>query len=58
MSATPVPRKPAGSLTDRDVRIFPNQASCLLLVRAAACEIDEHWLDEQPYLSMNHLYPR
>lgn len=39
------------------VRIFPNQASCLRLVRAVACEIHEHWLDEQPYLSMNLLDP-
>ena len=37
------------------VRIFPNQASCLRLSRAVACEIHEHWMDEQPYLSMNLL---
>ena len=24
-------------------------------IRAVACEIDEHWLDEQPYLYMNLL---
>ena len=37
------------------VRIFPNQESCLRLSRAVACEIHEHWLSEQPYLSMNLL---
>jgi len=37
------------------VRIFPNQASCLRLVRAVAVEIHEHWLDGIRYLNMEHL---
>lgn len=37
------------------VRIFPNQASCIRLSRAVACEIHELWIDDQPYLSMTLL---
>jgi putative transposase len=37
------------------VRIFPNQASCLRLVRALAVEIHEHWLEGTRYLNMDHL---
>ena len=34
------------------VRIFPNEASCLRLIRALACEQDEEWLDGPVYLDM------
>ena len=37
------------------VRIFPNQASCLRLVRALAVEIHEEWVDENRYLDMDLL---
>jgi putative transposase len=36
----------------RVVRIFPNTASCLRLVRAILIEIHEEWI-EQPYLNIN-----
>ena len=43
------------------VRIFPNEASCLRLVRALAVEIHEEWVDENRYLDMEllreHLKP-
>jgi putative transposase len=37
------------------VRIFPNAASCLRLVRALAVEIHETWLEATRYLNMDHL---
>ena len=46
------------------VRIFPNEASCLRLIRALAVEIHENWSEVPRYLNMNLLevqkkeYPR
>jgi putative transposase len=40
------------------VRIFPNGASCLRLVRALAAEIHEGWLEATRYLNMEHLKER
>ena len=37
------------------VRIFPNEASCLRLVRALAVERDEEWLEGNRYLDMQLL---
>jgi putative transposase len=37
------------------VRIFPNEQSCLRLVRALAVEIHEQWVDENRYLDMELL---
>jgi putative transposase len=37
------------------VRIFPNAASCLRLVRALAVETHEDWLEAIRYLNMEHL---
>lgn len=37
------------------VRIFPNEASCLRLVRALAVEIHEHWMETSRYLNMDLL---
>jgi putative transposase len=37
------------------VRIFPNEASCLRLVRALAAETHEDWLEATRYLNMEHL---
>jgi len=37
------------------VRIFPNQESCLRLVRALAVETHEGWLEEHRYLNMQLL---
>ena len=37
------------------VRIFPNAASCLRLVRALAVEAHENWLEATRYLNMEHL---
>jgi putative transposase len=37
------------------VRIFPNVASCLRLVRALAVEMHENWLEATRYLNMEHL---
>ena len=37
------------------VRIFPNAASCLRLVRALAVETHENWLEATHYLNMAHL---
>ena len=39
----------------RVVRIFPNQESCLRLVRALAVETHEGWLEEHRYLNMQLL---
>lgn len=37
------------------VRIFPNPASCLRLVRALAAEMHEEWLESPRYLNMEDL---
>jgi transposase-like protein len=37
------------------VRIFPNAASCLRLVRALAVETHENWLEASRYLNMDDL---
>ena len=37
------------------LRIFPNQDSCLRLIRALAAETHENWLEANRYLNMNHL---
>ena len=34
------------------IRIFPNEASCLRLVRALAVEIHEDWIEGTRYLNM------
>ncbi len=39
----------------RVVRIFPNQASCLRLVRALAVEMHENWIEATRYLNMESL---
>ena len=36
------------------VRIFPNEASCLRLIRALACEQHEEWLDGPVYTPRRH----
>lgn len=37
------------------VRIFPNEASCLRLIRALAAEQDEEWVEATRYLNMEEL---
>ena len=37
------------------IRIFPNEASCLRLVRALAVEIHEDWIEQHRYLNMELL---
>jgi putative transposase len=37
------------------VRIFPNAASCLRLVRALAVEVHEDWMEGTRYLNMELL---
>lgn len=37
------------------VRIFPNEESCLRLVRALAAETHEDWMEATRYLNMEHL---
>lgn len=37
------------------IRIFPNQESCLRLIRALASETDDEWLDGACYLNMEAL---
>ena len=39
----------------RVVRIFPNQASCLRLIRALCAETHEGWLEDHRYLNMEFL---
>ncbi len=39
----------------RVVRIFPNPASCLRLVRALCAETHEAWLEDHRYLNMDYL---
>ena len=39
----------------RVVRIFPNEQSCLRLVRALAVETHENWIEAHRYLDMNLL---
>jgi putative transposase len=40
----------------RVVRIFPNAASCLRLVRALCAETHEAWLEDKRYINMSLLY--
>ena len=40
----------------RVVRIFPNAASCLRLVRALCVETHESWLEDNRYLNMDVLW--
>jgi putative transposase len=40
------------------VRIFPNEASCLRLIRALAIEIHEDWIEATRYLNMDLLEER
>jgi len=40
----------------RVVRIFPNQESCLRLIRALAAETHEGWLEEHRYLNLQFLH--
>ncbi|GAA0333920.1 hypothetical protein GCM10009087_50230 [Sphingomonas oligophenolica] len=35
------------------LRIFPNEDSCLRLIRALAVETHENWLEANRYLNMN-----
>ena len=35
----------------RVVRIFPNEASCLRLIRALAVETHDHWISGKRYLT-------
>jgi putative transposase len=37
------------------IRIFPNEASCLRLIRALAAEIHEDWIEAHRYLNMEAL---
>jgi len=37
------------------VRIFPNEASCLRLIRALAVEMHENWIEATRYLNMEEL---
>jgi len=37
------------------VRIFPDEASCLRLVRALAAEVHEDWMEDNRYLNMEPL---
>src|SRR5215218_9325518 len=37
------------------VRIFPNTAACLRLVRALAVEMHENWIEATRYLNMDYL---
>ena len=38
----------------RVIRIFPNPASCLRLIRALAVETHERWLEDNRYLNMEY----
>ena len=38
----------------RVIRIFPNPASCLRLIRALAVETHEGWLEDNRYLHMEY----
>lgn len=42
----------------RVVRIFPNEQSCLRLIRALAVETHENWIEAHRYLDMNLLKER
>jgi transposase-like protein len=37
------------------VRIFPNPAACLRLIRALAAEMHEDWIEAMQYLNMEPL---
>ena len=41
------------SSSSRVVRIFPNEESCLRLIRALAVEMHENWLEAPRYLNMD-----
>ena len=38
------------------IRIFPNEESCLRLIRALAVEIHEDWIEGPRYLNMETLH--
>jgi transposase-like protein len=38
-----------------NLRIFPNEESCLRLIRARAVETHENWLEANRYLNMSDL---
>ena len=38
------------------IRIFPNEESCLRLIRALAVEIHEDWIEAHRYLEMQALW--
>lgn len=40
------------------VRIFPNEESCLRLIRALAVEVHEEWMEDHRYLNMDGLKER
>jgi putative transposase len=40
----------------RVVRIFPNAASCLRLIRALCVETHEGWLEDKRYINMDLLW--
>src|ERR1700750_2116355 len=40
----------------RVVRIFPNPASCLRLIRALCVEVHESWLEDKRYINMDMLW--
>ncbi len=42
----------------RVIRIFPNEASCLRLIRAMAVETHENWIEAIRYLNMELLEDR
>lgn len=37
------------------VRIFPDEQSCLRLIRAPAAEVHEDWMEDHRYLNMDAL---
>jgi Transposase, Mutator family len=44
--------------SDDVVRIFPNAASCLRLIRALAVEMHENWLNQSaPWTTLAHCRP-
>jgi len=42
-------------LNTRVVRIFPNEESCLRLIRALSVEMHENWVEAHRYLDMKLL---
>jgi transposase-like protein len=56
----PIERLDAGydvdlSQFDGVLRIFPNQESCLRLIRALAAETHDGWLEEHRYLNLQFM---